>query len=155
MAQTKANPQIELFLTAMETLLPTFLADPIDQSITGGNVSVMVIEENGRFYGQMFGTDRARQRGTSHTAWQKSTQVLITGYPTRKFEELVYSKQLDPSPFGINDPDFVGWPGGLPATLADGTKVAIAVSGMRGVKDAEIIRKAAEQVPGMKIVDKL
>jgi uncharacterized protein GlcG (DUF336 family) len=153
MDQTKSNPQIEDFIAAVERLLPEFLADPIDMLITGGNVSVMVIEENGRFYGRMFGSDRLKQRGTSHTAWQKSTQVLITNIATRRFEELVYSKQLDPSPFGLMDPDFVGWPGGLPATLADGTKLALAVSGMRGFNDAEILRRAAAQVPGMKIVD--
>ena len=151
MDQTQPNPQVEAFIAAVEKLLPEFLADPIDQLITNGNVTLMVIEDNGRFYGRMFGTDRLKQRGTSHTAWQKSSQVRITGLPTRKFEELVYSKQLDPSPFGIMNPDFIGWEGGLPARLADGTKLALAFSGMRGENDCEILRKAAAQVPGISI----
>src|ERR1035437_2520640 len=108
MDQTQPNAQIEAFIAAVERLLPEFLADPIDKSITDGNVSVMVIEENGRFYGRMFGSDRLKQRGTSHTAWQKSTQVLITNIATRRFEELVYSKQLDPSPFGRSEERRVG-----------------------------------------------
>jgi hypothetical protein len=153
MDQTKSNPQVEAFIAAFEKLLPEFLADPVDQSITGGNVTLMIIEGNGRFYGRMFGADLLKQRGTGHTAWQKSHQVRITNLPTRKFEELVFSNKLDPSQFGIQDPDFVGWPGGLPATLADGTKLALAVSGMRGFNDAEILRRTAAQIPGMKITE--
>jgi hypothetical protein len=100
----------------------------------------------------MFGTDRVRQRGTCRIAWQKCTQVWLTGIATETFEELVFSRRLDPSPFGISHPDFIGWPGGLPGRLADGTKLALAFSGMRGESDCEILRRAAAQIQGVSIV---
>jgi uncharacterized protein GlcG (DUF336 family) len=149
----ESNAQIESFMAEVEKLLPEFLANPADKAISDGNVALLIIDANGRFYGRMFGTDLNRQRGSSKIAWQKVTQVWITGIATGKFEELVYSKKLDPSPFGIMNPDFIGWLGGLPGVLADGSKVAFAVSGMRGENDQEIIRRAAAMVPGIKIVE--
>lgn len=151
MEQTQSNPQIDAFIDAVEKLLPGFLANPADKAISDGNGALMIIEEGGRIYGKMFGADRARQRGSCRIAWQKCTQVWLTDIATGRFEELVYSKQLDPSPFGIMNPDFIGWEGGLPARLADGTKLALAFSGMRGENDCEILRKAAAQVPGISI----
>jgi hypothetical protein len=148
-----SKQQVEDFVAAVEKLLPGFLADPADGAISGGNCALLVIDDAGRTYGRIFGTDRARARGFSRIAWQKATQVWITGIATGRFEELVYSKQLDPSPFGIMNPDFVGWLGGLPGTLADGGKVALAFSGMRGQNDAEIVRRAATEA-GIKIVER-
>lgn len=152
MEQTQSNSQIESFIAAVERLLPGFLANPADKAISDGNVALMIIDEGGRIYGRMFGSDRIRQRGTCRIAWQKATQVWLTNIATGRFEELVYSKQLDPSPFGIMNPDFVGWEGGLPATFADGSKLALACSGMRGENDCEILRQAAAQVPGISMV---
>jgi hypothetical protein len=151
MDRTGSNPQIDAFIAEVERLLPEFLADPIDRAMQDGNCSLMVIEESGRIYGKMFGTDRVRQRGTCRIAWQKCTQVWLTDIATEKFEELVFSKQLDPSPFGIPHPDFIGWPGGLPGRLADGTKLALAFSGMRGENDCTILRRAAAQVDGITV----
>lgn len=151
MDQSGSNTQIDAFIAAVERLLPGFLADPIDMAMQDGNCSLMIVEENGRIYGRMFGTDHVKQRGTCRIAWQKCTQVWMTGIATGRFEELVFSKQLDAHPFGIPHPDFIGWPGGLPGRLADGTKLALAFSGMRGENDCEILRRAAAQVPGMSI----
>jgi hypothetical protein len=151
MEQAQSNSQIESFIAAVEGLLPGFLADPADKAISDGNVALMIIDEGGRIYGRVFGSDRVRQRGSCRIAWQKVTQVWLTNIATGRFEELVYSKQLDPSPFGIMNPDFIGWEGGLPATLADGTRLALAFSGMRGENDCEILRRAAAQVPGISV----
>jgi uncharacterized protein GlcG (DUF336 family) len=144
---------IEAVIAAVEKLLPEFLATPADRAIGDGNVTVMAIDEDGRVYGRMLGADRVRQRGSCRIAWQKATQVWLTGIATGRFEELVYSKQLDPGPFGIMNPDFIGWLGGLPAVLDGGGKVALAFSGMRGENDQEILRRAVAQVQGISIVE--
>jgi glc operon protein GlcG len=151
MDQTQTAAKIEEFIAAVEKLLPGFLANPADKAIADGNVALLIIDETGHMWGRLLGTDRHRQRGSSKIAWQKATQVWLTNIATGRFEELVYSRQLDPGPFGIMNPDFIGWFGGLPATLADGTKLALAFSGMRGENDAEIMRQAAAQVGGITI----
>ena len=82
---------------------------------------------------------------------RKVIQVWSTGYATGRFEELVYGGQLDDSVFGINRPDFIGWPGGVPLLLPDGTLIAAAFSGFRGKKDVEIIERAAATIPGLRV----
>jgi glc operon protein GlcG len=132
---------IQAILQAVRRLLPEFLADPIDRQQSGGNVSVCIVDATGRVHGEMFGDDAIRKRGTFQTAWRKASQALITGHPTGTFEELVYAKKLDEHPFGISKPDFIGWEGGHPFEIG-GVRVAVAVSGMRGVKDTELVRRA-------------
>ena len=128
-------------LEAVRALLPEFLADPIDQKQSGGNVSVCIVDGNGQVHGQMFGDDPIRKRATFQTAWRKASQAQITGYATGTFEELVYGKKLDEHPFGISKPDFIGWQGGHPFDIG-GVRIAVAVSGMRGDKDTELVRRA-------------
>jgi glc operon protein GlcG len=42
-------------------------------------------------------------------------------------------------------PDMIGWEGGQPITLKDGTKLSIGYSGFRGTSDLEIVIKALKK----------
>ena len=88
------------------------------------------------------GTDINRTRQSYKIAWTKASQVWITGYKTGEYEKLVYSGQIDENKFGIIRPDFLGWEGGQPVTLKDGTRLSVGFSGFRGTSDLEIVLKA-------------
>ncbi len=140
---------VEQFISEVEKLLPTCMANPPDRDNSLGNVTLFIVAEDGQLFGRMFGTDNVRRRGTCRIAWQKATQVWMTGMATGRYEEQVYAKQVDPSKYGINHPDFIGWDGGLPVVAADGTKLAVAMSGFTGETDCRIIREAVARVPGL------
>jgi glc operon protein GlcG len=57
---------------------------------------------------------------------------------------MVFTDQIDYHTFGISLPDLVGYKGGQPITLHDGTKLAVGFSGFRGTSDLEIVEKAVE-----------
>ena len=133
---------IEKLLSAIEELVPIYMAIPEDLEISKGTVSVCIIDETGQIYGKVFGSDKLRGRDSFKIAWTKSSQVWITGYKTGDYEKLVFSDQLDHHKFGINMPDLIGWIGGQPITLHDGSKLSIGFSGFRGTTDLEIITKA-------------
>jgi len=63
---------------------------------------------------------------------RKPRRLWMTGRATGRYEELVYAKRSTPQKYGINHPDFIGWDGGLPVVAADGTKLAVAMSGFTG-----------------------
>lgn len=132
-------------------LLPIFLEDPIDREQSRGNAAAVAIEPSGQIYGRIFGDDKCQGRAFFNIACRKLIQVWITGYATGQFEELVYSGKLDEVKFGINRPDFIGWEGGVPFELADGTFLATAFSGFRGCKDVEILTRAAHAIPGLQL----
>ena len=132
-------------------LLPEYLQDPIDREMSGGNAAVCVIDEEGRVAGRIFGSDQGKGRWCFGIVNRKVLQVWSTGYATGRFEELVYSGQLDEGPFGINRPDFIGWQGGVPLLREDGSLVAAAFSGFRGEKDVEIVERAAAKVGGLRV----
>jgi len=132
-------------------LLPEYLQDPIDFQMSGGNAAVSVIDKEGQVAGRIFGSDKAKGRWCFGIVNRKVLQVWATGYATGRFEELVYAGQLEEGPFGISRPDFIGWRGGVPLLLADGTLIAAAFSGFRGEKDVEIIERAAAKVGGLRV----
>jgi glc operon protein GlcG len=138
---------VHKILEAVRALLPEFLEDPVDRQMSGGNVSVCIVDASGQVHGQMFGDDPIRKRSTFQTAWRKASQAQITGHATGTFEELVYGRKLDEHPFGISRPDFIGWQGGHPFDVA-GARVSVAVSGMRGDKDTELVRRAVARAMG-------
>lgn len=55
-----------------------------------------------------------------------------------------YSKmdEVDETVLGIDAPDLIGWPGGQPVKLKDGTMLSVGFSGFRGEIDLEIVIKA-------------
>lgn len=139
---------IEELLSHIEALVPVYMAIPEDYAKSQGAASVCIISEDGRIYGKIFGTDQLRGRDSFKIAWTKASQVWITGYKTNEYEKLVFADQIDPQKFGIKLPDLVGWVGGQPIALPDGTKLAFGFSGFRGTSDLEIVQKAFEKVTG-------
>jgi glc operon protein GlcG len=55
---------------------------------------------------------------------------------------MVFTDQIDYHIFGISLPDLVGYKGGQPIILRDGTKLAVGFSGFRGTSDVKIVEKA-------------
>lgn len=136
---------IEELLAHIEALVPVYMAIPEDYAKSKGVASICIINENGQIYGKLFGTDKLQCRDSFKIAWTKASQVWITGIKTNEYEKLVFADQIDPQKFGIKLPDLVGWLGGQPVTLPDGTKLAIGFSGFRGGSDLEIVGKALEK----------
>ena len=134
--------KIKKLINAVEMLVPEYLSKPEDAAISGGGSAVCIIDEHNNVCGKLFGTDKIRARQCYKIAWIKASQVWITGYKTGEFEKLVYSGQIDEHKFGIIRPDFLGWEGGQPVTLKDGTKLSVGFSGFRGISDLEIVKRA-------------
>jgi hypothetical protein len=74
----------------------------------------------------------------------KASQVWITGMKTGDFEKAVFNNEIDEAQFGIRRPDFIGWEGGQPLTLKNGSVIAAAFSGFTSSTDIEIISRAVE-----------
>jgi glc operon protein GlcG len=139
---------IEELLAHVEALVPVYMAIAEDYAKSKGVASVCIISEDGRIYGKIFGTDKLRGRDSYKIAWTKASQVWITGYKTNEYERMIFTDQMDYHTFGISLPDLVGYEGGQPITLPDGTKLAVGFSGFRGTSDLEIVQKALEKVNG-------
>ena len=136
-----AHSAIEQFISCIEKLVPEYLAIPGDLAISKGGASLCIICEDGTVYGKIFGTNKHRGRDTFKVAWTKVSQALITGYKTNDYERMVFTDQIDYHTFGISLPDLVGYKGGQPITLRDGTKLAVGFNGFRGTSDLEIVEK--------------
>ena len=141
----------EQLVDEVAKLVPAFLEDPIDLEMSKGNAAIAVIDPSGRIHGQLFGENAAKKRWCFGIANRKVIQVWSTGYATGRFEELVYSGKVNDEPYGISRPEFIGWEGGVPLRLEDGSLMAAAFSGFRGVKDIEIIARAAALIPGLSV----
>jgi uncharacterized protein GlcG (DUF336 family) len=136
------NDFISRVFDAIEKMIPLYMGNPLDKNIANGNVAVCIIGDNGQLYGRMFGEDKARQRQTFKIAWTKASQVWLTGVKTGEYERMVFNKEVEENANGIEAPDLIGWEGGQPLTLANGTKLSVGFSGFRGVIDLEIMVKA-------------
>lgn len=137
---------VNKIISALEELVPVYMKIPEDYEISKGVVSVCIIDESGHIYGKVFGTDKLRGRDSFKIAWTKASQVWITGMRTGDYEKLVFSDQIDHHQYGIMMPDLIGWIGGQPITLKDGTELSIGFSGFRGTTDLEIVDKALEMI---------
>ena len=131
----------ELF-EAVETLLPKYMEDPADKNISNGNVAVCIIDDQGQVHGKMFGTNKPRLRQSYKVAWTKASQVWLTGIKTGEYERMVFNNEVEENANGIENPDLIGWVGGQPLTLKNGTKLSVGFSGFRGTTDIEIMVKA-------------
>jgi len=140
--------EIEKLIATIEELVPVYMAIPEDQAKSKGVASLCIIGEDGQVYGKIFGTDKLRGRDSFKIAWTKAIQVWITGIKTNEYERMVFTDQIDYHTFGISLPDLIGYEGGQPITLRDGTKLAVGFSGFRGGSDIEIVLKAIEKVNG-------
>jgi hypothetical protein len=127
-------------------LYPEYVQDPLDGERNAGNAAVFALGLDGVVHGRLFGDDPAVRQKVYLIASRKLLQVWRTGYPTGRFEELVYAGKLDEANFGIQRPDFIGWLGGVPLLTPDGGLVAAAFSGFRGITDIRILERAGEAV---------
>jgi len=146
MEQKEKLMMIEKMIQSVESLIPEYMANSVDQNISNGNVALCIIDDNGSVCGKLFGTDKNRSRQSFNIAWKKASQVWITGMKTGEYEKAVFNNEVDEHKFGIMRPDFIGWVGGQPVTLEDKTKLSIGFSGFRGTSDLEIVRKALAQI---------
>ena len=144
---------IRALIAAIESVVPKYLEVPEDFQIADGNMALYILDADGNMHGKMFGTDRAKQRISGKVAWHKVTQVWLSHKPTGVYEKLVYNNEVNWWEFGVPKNEFIGWEGGMPAELADGARIAIALSGLRGDKDCEVIREAAAKVGGIKLIE--
>ncbi len=137
---------IDKIIIAIENRIPDYMNIPEDRVKSNGNVAVCIIDEDGNVYGKMYGKDKIISRRIYKIAWTKASQVWITSMKTGEYERLVFNKEIDESKYGIETPDLIGWPGGQPVTLKDGTKLSVGFSGFRGVSDLEIVIKALSDI---------
>jgi uncharacterized protein GlcG (DUF336 family) len=126
----------------VDALVPTYMENEEDRVKANGNVAICILDEEGEVYGKIFGTDKIRGREAYRVAWMKASQVWITGMRTGEFERKAFNKELDEKVYGIRRPDFIGWEGGQPITLHDGTILSVGFSGFRSVTDLEIVIKS-------------
>jgi glc operon protein GlcG len=139
-----AESDSERLIAHVIGLYPSYITDPEDVRWNHGNAAAVFIEPDGDFRGHIFGGDNETGQKCYQIATRKVLQVWRTGYPTGRFEELVYAGKLDEGSFGLQRPDLIGWEGGVPILASDGRLIAAAFSGFRGIKDIEILERAAE-----------
>ncbi len=142
--QTKTSIIQQIILEA-GNLIPQYLQQEADRKISNGNVAICIIDSAGMVFGKMYGdTNIIRARESFRVAWTKASQVHITGMKTGEFEKMAFNGDIDEKKFGIERPDYIGWVGGQPLLLKDGTKLSVGFSGFRGITDLEIVNKALE-----------
>ncbi|WEK20252.1 MAG: heme-binding protein [Candidatus Pedobacter colombiensis] len=129
-------------------LVPLYMENEEDKAKANGNVAICLVDAEGMVYGKVFGTDKIRGREAFRVAWVKASQVWITGFKTGEYERLVFNNEIEESRYGIRKPDYVGWEGGQPISLADGTVLSVGFSGFRSATDLEIVHKALSLIPG-------
>lgn len=127
-------------------LIPDYVSDPADGSISNGNVAVCIIDEAGDVYGRLFGENRIRARQSFKVAWTKASQVWITGIKTGEYEKKVFNDEISEGTYGISKPDMVGWEGGQPLVMKDGACLYAGFSGFRGQSDLAIVAEAFENI---------
>jgi len=138
------NQQIQLLFELINGLIPIYMKNPDDAASSNGNVAICIIDTHGNVYGKMFGNEKLISRRIYNIAWTKASQAWITGIKTGEYERKVFNDEIDESICAIERPDLIGWLGGQPITLNNGTKLAIGFSGFTGKSDVEIVEKAVE-----------
>ena len=140
--KTESVAVINKLIEEVEKLIPVYMQIEEDRVKANGNVAICVIDDEGNVTGKVFGTDKIRSREIFRVAWTKASQVWITGIKTGEFERMAFNHEIDEAKFGIRRPDYIGWEGGQPILLPDGTKISVGFSGFRGISDLEIVIRA-------------
>ena len=146
MTTSKLEKTIYSLFEALEKEIPGFQNSPEDWEICNGNVAICIISEEGKVYGKLFGTDKIEQREIFRIAWQKASQVWITGHNTGDYEKLVFGGTMDPEDAPIELPDLIGWVGGQLIQLDDESHISVGFSGFQGVNDIGIVQTALKKV---------
>jgi glc operon protein GlcG len=142
-----SQEHIECLIQKIEELIPFYMKKDEDKTVSNGNVAVCIIDETGRVSGKVFThNNKIRARESFRVAWIKASQVWLTGVKTGEYEKKVYSGELSEGIAGINKPDFIGWEGGQPVIIKNGSKLSVGFSGFRGTTDLEIVLKALQQI---------
>ncbi len=147
MGHNSTNQFAKVFFKMLERLIPEVSANPLD-AFAKGNVAVCVVDEDGNVYGKIWGEQKVTGRNFFKNAWVKASQVWITGMKTGEYEKKLYNDEFDEEKYGISKPDLIGWEGGQPITLKDGTQLSVGFSGFRGINDLAIVTKAVEMAEG-------
>ena len=142
MEGSKTNQFAKVFFKMLDKLIPEFSENPLD-AFAKGNVAVCVIDEDGNMFGKIWGKDKLKGRNFFKNAWIKASQVWITGMKTGEYEKKLYNNEFNEEKYGISKPDLIGWEGGQPITLKDGTRLSVGFSGFREINDLAIVTKAA------------
>lgn len=129
-------------LDEIERLVPAYMAIEEDRVKANGSIAACIMDADGNIFGRIMGNDKILGRERYRVAWMKASQVWITGIRTGEFERLAFTNQVDEKKFGIRRPDYIGWEGGQPVALKDGTILSAGISGFRAVSDLEIVNKA-------------
>jgi uncharacterized protein GlcG (DUF336 family) len=145
MDNQKLHRLVNKMFAEIERLIPFYMQNPADKNIANGNVAVCVIADDGTVLGRMFGKDKPRLRQSYKVAWTKASQVWLTGVKTGEYEKMVFNQLVEENGNGIEAPDLIGWQGGQPLTLPDGSKLSVGFSGFRGLVDLEIMVKALDK----------
>ena len=145
MIDNNLQSKIEIIFSKLDELVPLYGANPAD-AFAEGNVAVCILDEAGNWVGKIWGTDKAKARRFAELAWKKASQVWVTGMKTGEFERKLFNGEVNEEDYGISAPDLIGWEGGQPITLSDGTKLSVGFSGFRGINDLEIVVKACENL---------
>jgi uncharacterized protein GlcG (DUF336 family) len=146
MENTKLRTTISRLFDTIEKMIPAYMNNPEDQSISNGNLAVCIIDEDGVVHGKMFGVNRPRLRQSYKVAWTKASQVWLTGVKTGEYEKMVFNKEVGENANGIEAPDLIGWEGGQPLQMKNGTKLSVGFSGFRGTTDLEIMVRALAEI---------
>jgi glc operon protein GlcG len=112
------------------------------------SAAICIIDESGNVSGKIFGSDvsdKIKLREKYQTAWIKASQVWITGMKTFDYEHKVFNNEINYKDFGIQPPDFIGWKGGQPFKLKDGSSLSIGFSGFSQQDDLEIVIRAVNE----------
>lgn len=133
---------VNKLFSEIEKLIPVYMGVPEDAAISHGNVAVCIIDDKGMVHGKMFGTNKSRLRQSYRVAWTKASQVWLTGVRTGEYERMVFNKEVDENASGIEAPDLIGWEGGQPLSLKEGTILSVGFSGFRGTTDLEIMERS-------------
>lgn len=144
MANQELNTTIGKIFSRIENLIPDYLKNPKDKPVSDGNVAICVIDESGMVYGRMYGENKPRMRQSYRVAWTKASQVWLTGVKTGEYERRLFNGEIPENANGIENPDLIGWVGGQPITLQDGTKLSVGFSGFRGTTDIDIVARAVQ-----------
>ncbi|RZM28586.1 MAG: hypothetical protein EOO88_08335 [Pedobacter sp.] len=146
MEHQKFSKTINDLFGIIEKLIPAYLENPDDETISNGNLAVCVIDEKGNVYGKVFGSEKPRLRQSYKIAWTKASQVWLTGIKTGAYEQMVFNKLIGENANGIEAPDLIGWEGGQPLKTRDGSTLSVGFSGFRGTTDLEIMVKALTEL---------
>jgi len=145
MEQSLVAARVVGIFKAIESLIPEYLSNPLDQQIARGNVAVCIIDAHRTVYRKMFeGTgDKLRQRESYRVAWVKASQVWITEIKTFEYEKFVLPGKSTRGVLALMLQILLDGRG-QPLSLDSETLISVGFSGFRGTSDLEIVQRALE-----------